>query len=43
MANANVAFGFKPVGKHGSSPATQGTSQYFIASDVLPRSFKVHQ
>ena len=34
MANANVAFGFKPVGKHGSSPATQGTSQYFIASDA---------
>ena len=32
MANINVAFGFKPVGKHGSSPATQGTSQYFIAS-----------
>ena len=34
MANANVAFRFKPVGKHGSSPATQGTSQYFIASDA---------
>ena len=34
MANANVAFGFKPVGKHGSSPATQGTSQYFIASNA---------
>ena len=34
MANANVAFGFKPVNKHGSSPATQGTSQYFIASDA---------
>jgi len=34
MANANVAFGFKPVGRHGSSPATQGTSQYFIASDA---------
>ena len=34
MANANVAFGFKPVGMHGSSPATQGTSQYFIASDA---------
>ena len=34
MANINVAFGFKPVGKHGSSPATQGTSQYFIASDT---------
>ena len=34
MANINVAFGFKPVGKHGSSPATQGTSQYFIASDA---------
>ena len=34
MANVNVAFGFKPVGKHGSSPATQGTSQYFIASDA---------
>ena len=34
MANANVAFGFKPVGKHGSSPATQGTSQYVIASDA---------
>ena len=34
MANANVAFGFKPVGKHGSSPSTQGTSQYFIASDA---------
>ena len=32
MANANVAFGLKPVGMHGSSPATQGTSQYFIAS-----------
>ena len=32
MANINVAFGLKPVGKHGSSPATQGTSQYFIAS-----------
>ena len=34
MANANVKFGLKPVGKHGSSPATQGTSQYFIASDA---------
>ena len=34
MANINVAFGFKPVGMHGSSPATQGTSQYFIASDA---------
>ena len=34
MANANVAFGFKPVGMHGSSPETQGTSQYFIASDA---------
>ena len=34
MANANVAFGFKPVGRHGSSPATQGTSQYFIASNA---------
>ena len=34
MANANVAFGLKPVGKHGSSPSTQGTSQYFIASDA---------
>ena len=34
MANSNVAFGFKPVGMHGSSPATQGTSQYFIASDA---------
>ena len=34
MANANVSFGLKPVGKHGSSPATQGTSQYFIASDA---------
>ena len=34
MANINVAFGFKPVGKHGSSPATQGTSQYFIASNA---------
>ena len=34
MANANVAFGFKPVGMHGSSPATQGTSQYFIASNA---------
>ena len=34
MANANVAFGFKPVGMHGSSPSTQGTSQYFIASDA---------
>ena len=34
MANINVAFGFKPVGKHGSSPSTQGTSQYFIASDA---------
>ena len=34
MANINVAFGFKPVGKHGSSPAPQGTSQYFIASDA---------
>ena len=34
MANINVAFGFKPDGKHGSSPATQGTSQYFIASDA---------
>ena len=32
MAYANVAFGFKPVGMHGSSPATQGTSLYFIAS-----------
>ena len=42
MANANVAFGFKPVGKHGSSPATQGTSQYFIASDASAI-FKVHQ
>ena len=35
MANANVAFGVKPVGMHGSSPATQGTSQYFIASDAF--------
>ena len=34
MANANVSFGLKRVGKHGSSPATQGTSQYFIASDA---------
>tara|TARA_B100000683_G_scaffold58819_1_gene56740 strand:- start:29 stop:649 length:621 start_codon:yes stop_codon:yes gene_type:complete len=34
MANANVSFGLKPVGMHGSSPATQGTSQYFIASDA---------
>ena len=34
MANANVAFGFKPVGMHGSRPATQGTSQYFIASNA---------
>ena len=34
MANINVAFGFKPVGMHGSSPATQGTSQYFIASNA---------
>ena len=34
MANANVAFGLKPEGMHGSSPATQGTSQYFIASDA---------
>ena len=34
MSNANVSFGLKPVGKHGSSPATQGTSQYFIASDA---------
>ena len=34
MANANVAFGFKPVGMHGSSPATQGTTQYFVASDA---------
>ena len=34
MANINVAFGLKPVGKHGSSPSTQGTSQYFIASDA---------
>ena len=34
MANINVAFGLKPVGMHGSSPATQGTSQYFIASDA---------
>ncbi len=29
-----MTLGFKPVGKHGSSPATQGTSQYFIASDA---------
>ena len=34
MANRNVAFGLKPVGMHGSSPATQGTSQYFIASNA---------
>ena len=34
MAKINVAFGLKPVGMHGSSPATQGTSQYFIASDA---------
>ena len=34
MANANVAFGLNPVGMHGSSPATQGTSQYFIASNA---------
>ena len=34
MANINVAFGPKPVGMHGSSPATQGTSQYFIASNA---------
>ena len=34
MANINVAFGLKPVGKHGSSPAPQGTSQYFIASNA---------
>ena len=34
MANANVAFGLKPVVMHGSSPATQGTSQYFIASNA---------
>ena len=34
MANINVAFGLKPVGIHGSSPATQGTSQYFNASDA---------
>ena len=34
MANINVAFGLKPDGNHGSSPATQGTSQYFIASNA---------
>jgi len=34
MANTNVAFGLKPINTFGSSPATQGTNAYFIASDA---------
>ena len=32
MANINVAFGLKPINTAGSTPATQGTNAYFIAS-----------
>lgn len=34
MANTNVAFGLKPINTFGSSPATQGTNAYFIASNA---------
>jgi|TARA_R110001606_G_scaffold2928_2_gene12723 hypothetical protein len=34
MANSNVAFGLKPINTAGSTPATQGTNAYFIASDA---------
>lgn len=34
MANVNVSFGLKPINGFGSSPATQGTNQYFIASNA---------
>ena len=34
MANVNVSFGLKPINGFGSVPATQGTNQYFIASDA---------
>ena len=32
MANANVAFGLKPINTAGSTPATSGTNAYFIDS-----------
>ena len=31
MANSNIAFGLKPINTFGSTPATQGTTAYFIA------------
>jgi hypothetical protein len=34
MANVNVSFGLKPINGFGSAPATQGTNQYFIASNA---------
>jgi hypothetical protein len=34
MANVNVSFGLKPINGFGSTPATQGTNQYFIASNA---------
>jgi hypothetical protein len=34
MANSNVAFGLKPINTAGSTPATQGTNAYFIASNA---------
>lgn len=34
MANSNVAFGMKPINTAGSTPATQGTNAYFIASNA---------
>tara|TARA_A100000171_G_C2106950_1_gene132832 strand:+ start:450 stop:1070 length:621 start_codon:yes stop_codon:yes gene_type:complete len=34
MANSNVAFGLKPINTFGSTPATQGTNAYFIASNA---------
>ena len=34
MANVNVSFGLKPINGFGSVPATQGTNQYFIASNA---------
>jgi hypothetical protein len=34
MANVNVAFGLKPINTAGSTPATQGTNAYLIASNA---------
>ena len=34
MANANVAFGLKPINLAGGSPNSNGTNAYFIKSDA---------